>query len=184
MAKKIKGKDWYTILAPKIFQEKVVGETPADDAKKVIGRTVDMPMVLLTNDMSKYYLKAKLKVVRVDGLKAYTELAGLECLRDYIARVIRHRVTRIDTVQRLETKDGKKVAVKTVVVTSRRVTRGVEKGIKKFVEDVIATTVKESSLDELVTKILKDSLKQKIMKEGSKIYPLKFFDVRKLEVKV
>jgi len=184
MAKKIKGKDWYVLIAPKIFQEKVLGETPSDDPKKIISRTVEIPLVLLTNDMSKYYFKVKMKVVRVDGLKAYTEFAGLECLRDHIARVIRHRVTRIDTVQRLETKDGKKIAVKTVIVTNRRVTKGVEKDIKKFVEDLIAATVKESSLDEFVTKILKDSIKQRVLKEGSKIYPLKFFEVRKLEVKI
>ena len=55
MAKKIKGKDWYTIIAPKIFQEKVLGETPGDDVKKVINRSVEVPLVLLTNDMSKYY---------------------------------------------------------------------------------------------------------------------------------
>jgi small subunit ribosomal protein S3Ae len=184
MAKKIKGKDWYVLMAPKMFQEKVLGETPADDAKKVMGRVVEIPLILLTNDMSKYYLKAKMKVVKVDGSKAYTELAGLECLRDYIARVIRHRVTRIDTVQRLETKEGKKVSVKTVVVTNRRVTKGIERDIKKFVEDTIAAVAKESNLDEFVIKILKDSIKQKILKEGSKIYPLKFFEVRKLEVKV
>lgn len=184
MAKKIKGKDWFTIIAPKIFQEKVLGETPGDDVKKVIGRTVEAPLVMITNDMSKYYLKAKMKIVRIDDLKAYTELAGLECLRDYIARMIRHRVTRIDTVQRLETKDGKKVAVKSIIVTNKRVTRGVEKDIKKYVEDVIAKTVTESTLDDFVTKILKDNIKQKVMKEGSKIYPLRFFEIRKLEIKV
>jgi len=184
MAKKIKGKDWFTILAPKIFQENPLGETPGDDVKKVVGRTVEAPLVMITNDMSKYYLKAKMKIVRVDGLKAYTELAGLECLRDYIARMIRHRVTRIDTVQRLETKDGRKVAVKSIIVTNKRVTRGVEKELRKFVEDIIAKSVKESTIDEFVSKILKDSIKQKILKEGSKIYPLRFFEIRKLEIKV
>jgi ribosomal protein S3AE len=184
MAKKIKGKDWYTIIAPKFFQEKVLGETPGDDVKKVIGRTVEVPLVLLTNDMGKYYLKAKMKIIKIEGSKAFTELAGLECLRDHISRMIRHRVTRIDIVQRLETKDGKKIAVKSIVVTNRRVTRGLEKDIKKFVEEVIASSVKESSLDEFVTKILKDIIKQKVLKEGSKIYPLRFFEIRKLEVKV
>ncbi|MFH8080323.1 MAG: hypothetical protein QXO84_00355 [Candidatus Aenigmatarchaeota archaeon] len=184
MAKKIKGKDWFTIFAPKIFQEKIIGETMADDAKKVINRMVELPVVLITNDMSKYYMKAKMKIKRVEGQNAYAELAGLECMRDYIARMIRHRVTRIDTVQKLETKDGKQIVVKCVIVTSRKVTAGVEKKIRKYVEDVITKNVSESTLDDFVTKILKDVIKQKILKEGSKIYPLKFFEVRKLEVKI
>ncbi|MEM5799667.1 MAG: hypothetical protein QXZ43_03305 [Candidatus Aenigmatarchaeota archaeon] len=184
MVKKIKGKDWFTIIAPKMFQEKILGETPGDDVKKVIGRIIEVPLVMITNDMSKYYLKAKMKIVKIDGLKAYTDLAGLECLRDHIARMIRYRITRIDTVQRLETKDGKKVAVKSVIVTNRRVTRGIEKEIKKYVEDIIAKTVSENTLDDFLTKVLKDSIKQKIMKEGSKIYPLRFFEIRKLEIKI
>ncbi|MCX8179645.1 MAG: hypothetical protein N3E38_02860 [Candidatus Aenigmarchaeota archaeon] len=184
MARKIKGKDWYNILAPKIFEEKVLGETPADDVKKVINRTLEVPLVLLTNDMGKYYVKAKMKIVKVENQNAYTELFGLECMRDYMARMIRHRVTRIDTVQKLETKDGKKIVIKSIIVTNKRVTAGVESKIKKFVEEFIAKTVSENTLDEIVTKILKDVIKQKILKDGSKIYPLKFFEIRKLEVKI
>lgn len=184
MAKKIKGKDWFTIFAPKLFQEKVLGETPGDDTKKVLGRTIQVPLVMITNDMSKYYLKTKLKITKIEGLKAYTEVAGLECLRDYIARMIRHRVTRIDTVQKLETKDGKKIVVKSIIVTNRRVTRGIEKEIRKYVEGVLSKNVSESTLDDFLMKILKDTIKQKIMKECSKIYPLRFFEIRKLEIKV
>ncbi|MFN6991703.1 MAG: hypothetical protein ACK4MM_03155 [Fervidobacterium sp.] len=183
MAKKIKGKDWFTIIAPKIFNEKVLGETPADDTKKLISRTIEVPYITLTNDMSKFYIKVKFRITKVDNNKAYTEVAGMECLRDYLARMIRHGINRIDTIQRLKTQDGRNVAIKCITVTNKRVTKGIEKKISDFVKKVIEKSVTESKLDDFLSKIFSDSLKNKILKEGSKIYPLRNFDVRRLEVR-
>ncbi len=183
MAKKIRGKDWFTIIAPKIFNEKTLGETPADETKKLISRVVEVPYITLTNDMSKFYIKVKFRIVNVEGNKAYTEVAGIECLRDYIARMIRHGINRIDTVQPLTTQDGKNVVVKCIIITNKRVTKGIEKKISIFVKDVIEKSVTENKLDDFLSKIFNDTLKNKILKEGSKIYPLRNFDIRKLEVR-
>ena len=184
MAKKIKGKTWFTVVAPKFFEEKSLGETPADEAKKVMFRVVEAPLINLTNDMSKFYIKMKFRVIKVEDTKAYTEFAGLECLRDYISRMIRRGIERIDTRQVLETKDGRKIIVKTITITNRRVTRGVGKTIRKFVEEKIEKYVKSNKLDGFLESILNDSLKNEIMKEGSKIYPLRDFIVRKVEVPI
>ncbi|MBU5689672.1 MAG: hypothetical protein QXM68_00880 [Candidatus Aenigmatarchaeota archaeon] len=182
MAKKIKGKDWYTVIAPKFFEEKVLGDTPGDDVNKVIGRKVTVPLVFVSKDMSKYYLKVRFKITKIDGTKALTEFDGLECLRDYIARMVRHRVTRIDIVQKLKTKDEKNVVVKSMIITNKRVTRGIEKSLREFVQQVIEKVTNENTLESLLSKILNDSIKQKIMKEGSKIYPLRAFEIRKMEI--
>lgn len=183
MAKKIKGKDWFTIIAPKIFNEKVLGETPADDTKKLIARTIEVPYITLTNDMGKFYIKVKFRITKIEGSKAYTEISGVECLRDYIARMIRHGINRIDTVQKLKTQDGRNVVVKCLTITNKRVTKGVEKKISSFVKEVIEKIITESKLDDFLTKIFNDSLKNKILRDGSKIYPLRNFDIRKLEIR-
>ena len=182
MAKKIKGKDWYTIVAPRIFEEKVLGDTPADDLNKLIGRTVSTPFVFVSKDMSKYYIKVKFKITKVDGTKAFTEFHGLECLRDYISRLVRHRITRIDIVQKLKTKDEKKVIIKSLIITNRKVTIGVEKSIRSFVEKTLDKIVSENTLDSLLTKIFNDNIKQKIIKEGGKIYPIRAFEIRRMDV--
>ncbi|MCX8178550.1 MAG: hypothetical protein N3D75_01830 [Candidatus Aenigmarchaeota archaeon] len=182
MAKKIKGKDWYTVVAPKFFEEKVLGDTPADDVNKVLGRTISTPLVFVSKDMSKYYIKVKFKITKVEGNKAYTEFHGMECLRDYISRLVRHRITRIDIVQKLKTKDDKRIAIKILIITNRKVTRGVEKNIRTFVEQTLEKLTSENNLDSLLAKILNDSIKQKIMKEGGKIYPIRAFEIRRMDV--
>ncbi len=184
MTKKIKGKDWYTIVAPKIFDNKVLGETPVDDVKKLKWRKVSIPLVILVNDTNKYYLKIQFRVVEINGKTANTDFAGLECLRDYITRMVRHDTDRLDTVQELMTKDGKKVVVKTISVTNKKVTKSLEKELTLFIRNLVEKTVNENSLDDFLTKVLDDSLRNKVIKTGSKIYPVRNFEIRKIEVPV
>lgn len=184
MSKKIKGKEWYTVVSPKIFDNKVLGETPVDDVKKLKWRKISVPLISLTNDMSKYYFKIQFRVNDVNGKVANTEFAGLECLRDYITRMIRHGVSRIDTVQSLTTKDGKKIVVKTISATNKKVTKGLAKEFIAFIKEMVEKTVSKSELDDFLVKIIDSSFRNNVMKDGSKIYPLRNFEIRKIEVPV
>ena len=48
--KKKKQKIWYSLIAPSMFGKKKIGETPADDPEKVLGRTVEVSLQELTGD--------------------------------------------------------------------------------------------------------------------------------------
>jgi len=182
MAKKLKGKEWFTLLAPKMFKEKVIGETPTGDSKTLLGRKLDVHMINLIDDLSKYYIKLYFKVDKIEGDKAYTVFDGLECLRDYISRMIRYGITRIDTNQTLKTKDGKSLRVKGIIIVSKKIKKNVEITLKSFVEEKIKKTVEENELDELLERLINDTLKNSIIKEGSKIYPMRAFEIRKVDV--
>jgi small subunit ribosomal protein S3Ae len=181
MAKKIKGKEWYTLIAPKIFKEKIIGETLTNEPKSLIGRTTRVNLMNLTDDFSKYYIKMYLKVVDVKEKNAYTEFAGLECMRDYISRWIRYGIKRIDTIQDLMTKDEKKVRVKTIIITSKKIKKSVAEALKKFVEDKLKKEVSSSTMDELIEKMISDTIKKSVIEEGKKIYPIRAFEIRKVE---
>ncbi len=182
MVTKIKGKEWYTIVAPKLFDNKVLGETPVDDPKKLKWRKIETSAINVTNDMNKYYFKIQFRINEVDGKQAKTVFSGLECLRDYISRMIRYGIERIDTVQNLVTKDNKKIIVKTIIITNKRVKKGIEVDLTKFVLETIKKTVEGNDLDDFLIKILDDSLKKYIIKNGSKIYPIRNFEIRKIEM--
>jgi len=181
MPKKLKGKEWYVLIAPKMFKEKVIGETPVGDPKTLIGRRIDVHLIKLIDDLSKYYIKFYFKVKDVKENKAYTEFAGFECLRDYISRLIRYGIKRMDIIQDLTTKDGVKMRVKTIVITRKKMKKSVEIDLKEFVEDKIKKEVESIKLDEFIEKTINDTLKNSVMKEGSKIYPIRTFEIRKVE---
>ena len=181
MAKKLKGKEWYVLKAPKLFKEKEIGETPVGDPKTLIGRKIDVHLISLIDDLSKYYIKFYLKVKEVKGDKAYTEFAGFECLRDYISRMIRYGIKKIDTIQDLTTSDKIKLRVKTITLTSKKMKKNVEIELKRFVEKKMKKNVETNTMNEFIEKTINDTFKDSIINEGSKLYPIRTFEIRKVE---
>ena len=135
MGKKLRGKEWYTIISPKIFGEKPIGETPVGDPETIKGRVISLSLINITNDPSKYYFKFSFKIKDLKNNKALTEFWGFECLRDYISRMIRHGILRIDNVVDLVTKDGKKMRVKTITLMSKKAKKEIELAIRKFIDE-------------------------------------------------
>jgi len=182
MAKKAKDKKWFTIVAPKIFGEKELARTVTNNPSSLTNRKINVNLMELTNDFSKYYMKFIFKIKRLEGDKAFTDFDGSECLRDYISRMILRRVRRVDTVQDLITKDGKKIRVKGLAIISRRIKSTIEKSIRNTLKDMIKTEVENSTLDEFIKNIITDEIKHKILREGRKVYPIRNFEIRKTEV--
>lgn len=182
MIKKAKEKEWFTIVLPKIFGEKEIEETPSQDVNNVVGRTFEVNLMELTNDMSKYYIKFMFKVKNVEGKKAFAEFIGSECLRDYISRMVLKKSRRIDTIQNLKTKDGKMIRVKGLAIASRKMKSSIEKSVRNKISELIKNEVENSTLYEFVEKIISGDIKSKILKEGRKIYPIRNFEIRKTEV--
>ena len=181
MAKKLKGKEWYTLIAPKIFGEKVLGETPVGDPKSINNRVISASITTLMNDPSKYYFKLNFKVDEVKEKNAYMKFWGLEILRDYISRMIRHGVLRIDNSVVVTTRDDVKLRVKTITLTNRKAKKKIEILLRKFIKEKINKGVSKYTLDDFIKKILDDSFKRSVISEGSKIYPVYNFEVRKIE---
>ena len=182
MAVKLKGKQWFTILAPKYFDEKEIGKTISSIPDALIGKTVNVSAVDLTNDINKYYLKLKFKINSVDSDKAFTQFYGSECLQDYISRMVLHRIRRIDSIQDLTTTDKIKIRVKGLTIVSKKVKSSIAVKIREFVSELIKKQVEESTLEEFLQKMLSNELKNKILREGRTIYPIRNFEVRKTEI--
>lgn len=182
MAVKQKGKQWFTILAPEIFNKKEIGETTSNTPETLIGRSLNLNAVELTNDINKYYIKLKFKITSVDGDKAFTQFCGSECLQDYISRMVLHRIRRIDSIQDLKTVDNIKIRVKCLTIVSKKVKSSITVKIREFVSSIIKEEVQESTLDEFIQKLLSNEIKTKIIKGGRTIYPIRNFEIRKTEV--
>lgn len=182
MPKKLKGKEWYNLIAPKMFGEKNIGETPTGEPKSLIGRVIEVYLINLIDDLSKYYIKLYFKVIDLKEKNAYTEFAGLECLRDYISRFIRYGIKKIDTVQDLTTEDKKKIRVKTIIITSKKIKKNVVTSLKKFIEEKLKKEVESNKLDKFVEETINDNIKKLVIDEGEKIYPIRAFEVRKIEM--
>lgn len=183
MASKIKGKQWITIISPKIFGEKEIGQTLVTTPENLVGKNVVLSAVEVIGDFNKYYLKFRFKVKSVLAGKAYTEFNGSECLQDYISRMVLRRVRRIDSVQDIVTKDNIKVRVKGLTIVSKRVKSSLESKIREYVSELIKSMVESYTSEKLIEKFISNEIKNAIIKEGRKLYPIRNFEIRKIEVR-
>ncbi len=180
--KKAKAKEWFTIIAPPMFEEREIGKTMTSDPNTLIGRRITTSMMELSTDVSKYYIKFFFRISKINGNKAIADFDGSECLRDYISRMVLRRVRRIDTVQDLKTKDGIGIRVKGLAVISKKMKTSISKVMRSEIKEMIKDEVEKSTLEELVQNIISDEIKNKIFQSARKIYPVRNFEIRKTEI--
>jgi len=182
MPKSKKVKVWLKLITPEFLGRKEVGEIPANEPEVAKGRRVILSAIDVLGDFNKYYLKFIFKIGEVDNQNAYLFFDGLECTRDYIARMIRRKVDRTDLIVDKVTKDNIKLRIKTITVT-RRVPRSIKTKIRKMIDEFLSKEISNLTMDEFILKIVSEDLKNSIIKEISKVYPIRHFEFRKIEVK-
>ena len=179
-AKKVK-KEWYTLTLPEIFGAKELALVPASNPQQLLGRRIVLSALDVLEDPGKYYLKIFFKIKEVENHRAKLEFEGLECLRDYISRIVVRRTTRVDVDQNIQTKNGKRFRILSLAVLPSRPSKKVRGEIRKKIVELLKVCEK-FSLDEFVTQlVLKNGLKNKIAKELSKIHPLRKFEIQKVK---
>ncbi|MEM5815082.1 MAG: 30S ribosomal protein S3ae [Candidatus Aenigmatarchaeota archaeon] len=182
MVKIKKQKIWLKIIAPKFLGGKDLGEIPANEPENCIGRRIILSAIDVLEDFNKYYLKFAFKVGKVEGGNAYLYFDGLECTRDYISRMVRRRVDRIDHVFDKTTKDGIKLRIKTIVVT-RRIPRKIRTKIRKVIHELVSKNMENLTMEEFLLKVISGDLKKILEENIKKIYPPRFIEFRKIEIR-
>lgn len=178
---KWKGKEWYPIVSPKEFNSMVIGETPSLDQKLLMGRVIETSLMDLTGESGKYYIKLFFKISEIDGNRAVTKYFGHECTRDYIARIVQVRTTRIDTNDIINLKDAK-MRIKSIAVCNRNVSIKVEKDVRAAVRGMIIEGIKGMSSEDFIKGLISGKLQAAIRKDLNKIYPIRYFEFRKTEL--
>ena len=177
-----KEKSWYTIKTPVNFEDKEIGETPAKDPELLIGRSVEVTMRELLGDFSKQYLKLRFEIDNVAGTVANTKFTGHKTTTDYVRSMIRRGTSRIDASAIVNTKDGRKVKLQVLAVTSRRAKTSQQRFMRKNIEDFLYESASDKTFDDLVKVMVNGKLASEIYHNAKKIYPLKRVEIIKSKV--
>ena len=179
---KWRAKQWYTIHAPELFDNKEIPSTPADDPSKIQGRVVEVTMQELTGDFSKSYIKLKFRVSRVAGFDAYTTFIGHEFTSDYIRRLTRRRRTKVDGVFDVTTKDGYRIRVKPMAIAEHRIQSSQKAAIRQQMSDVVMSLAKGQRMGEFIGAMIQGDVSRDIFRACKHIYRLKRIDIRRSQV--
>lgn len=180
--KKSRAKEWYAIVAPKLFDSRELGMAMVTEPEQLVGRKINISLLELMNNFNKFYMKFVFKIVKVEGTSAYAEFIGSEVLRDYISRMVLKRVRRVDTVQILETSDKRKITVKGLGIVSKKVKSSIEKIIRSHIKETLKKEIAAKSFDDFIISLTTDELKNYVLHEARKIYPIRNFEIRMTKV--
>lgn len=179
---KWKAKEWYSIHAPRMFNEAEIGETPSADPEYVIGRTVEVTVQDLTGDFSKMHIKLRFKVTSVDGHDAKTEFIGHDLTSDYVRRLTRRKKTKTDHVVDVVTKDGFSYRIKTMAIADKRIQSSQEDAMRRVIGETLVQMGQEQTLSQLVKAIVSGDLAKDLARACRIVIPIKRIEIRKTEV--
>lgn len=183
MAKKsVIRKDWYEVIAPETFNEKKVGETPADEEEKVIGRQVRIGVKDVMPSSNKYYMNLFFKIDEINSERAVTKLVGHRCSKEYLSRLIRRRTKKLEYVKKIETFEEEKVKIGVIAITLKKPNTSALESIRKKIDQVIDEKVKDLSYSELIKSILENKIQKETNNKVKKIYPLRSIEFKKSEL--
>ncbi len=175
-----KKKQWFSIISPKAFGSKVIGETLADDSKKLIGRTIIVNAKELTGDYKKSHINITLAVSDVVDGVAHTSIKGYIVSRPYIQRFLHRGMSVIELINDFKTSDDKSVRVRCMATANNHINSTLKKSIRKLMIEELGKLVNSSSLDNLVFLSTTNKIQKTINNKVKKLYPLRFVEIKKI----
>ena len=188
MAKRVRAVDpwklkkWYSVISPRIWDEKEVGSTAASDEKLLYGRVLRVPASLLTGSIGHAQYFLNFRIVQVVGSEARTIFEGYELDNAFIKRLTRRHSSKIEVVFDVKTRDDHVLHVKAITWTAVHVSRNQATAIRKIMQEMIEERAKKFGADELMKEFIIGDFTQKIAAEASKIAPVRRTEVAKVRV--
>ncbi|HLD00798.1 MAG TPA: hypothetical protein VJC39_03575 [Candidatus Nanoarchaeia archaeon] len=179
---KTKKKVWYRIISPQLFGNKELGESYLSSPESAVGRTLKLNLRDLTGNIKDQNIYVSFKIVKVDGTTLRTETTGYELTPTFVKRLVRKNTTRLDEYSVFETKNGKKVIVKPIIITNNRTQRSVRTELRKKFLELLREEISKSDFDALVSNLVSYKVQSVIKKKLSKIFPVREATVRVLAI--
>ncbi len=178
---KTRKKRWFQISAPKLFDETMLGEIPAYEPEELIGKSLAVNMMFLTNDPKKQSFRMSFRIVGVDESKTITEISEYVMLPSQVRRLVRRGKTRMDESVVLETKDGVRARFKPLALTRGVTTSSVVKSLRKKLLASFSKMVQSAPFEDVVRDIITGKLQSSIRAEMSKIHPMVIIEIRAIK---
>ncbi len=175
-------KKWFSVYAPKAFNDALLGEVPAKDEKSAIGRKIKIGLNVLTNNPQNSYTNLFFKITDIQGDKAQTSLVRMEILFSYMRTMVRRYRSVSLAVVKGTTKDGKAVVLKPIVVTAQRNTNTRVSGIRKEMTAQLSAYITENDSDAIVRSIIEGKLQHELFAKLRHIAPLGKVEIKRLDI--
>ena len=180
-ADKWKKKKWFSLIAPRLFQERVIGETPAYDPESVMKRTVSVSLMTLTSNIKRQNVNIVFEVEKVQGDHAFTRVKTVELVPASIKRKVGRGHDRLDDSFVCVTKDGVKVRIKPLIVANSKSSNILKASMRKLIVNGTKRTVATITYEMLINDIVNIKLQKALKNVLHKMTPVRSVDIRLMQ---
>ncbi len=174
-------KDWYTIIAPDMFDRAKIGETLSDDPQKLMGRVVEVTAQDLTGDFTKIHIKLHFRVDEIREKEAHTSFLKQDLTSDYIRRMARRKRTRIEETFIVTTRDKVELRIRPVAITEQRIQTSNQTSLRKALGAELKKIASESPLQEFLQNLISGQLAKRLVHSCKHINIINRIEIRKTE---
>jgi small subunit ribosomal protein S3Ae len=164
---KWKKKQWFTILASKIFDKKPLGETPSEKATHLTGRTLNYNLANITGQRNRRDTTVYFKYKDVQGTNINTTVSKFDVSKGTLMRMVRRNNSKVTLVKKIPVDCGE-ARITTNVVTSRKATGAQKTGIRKIIDEEV-NKFKGKDFENIVKELLMGKFASDLNKKASKI---------------
>ncbi len=179
---KIKKKAWHKIISPKIFGNKDVGESYLQSPEKAIGRKLVSNLKDLTGNIKDQNVMVGMQINKVDGSTLRTIVTSYQLTPAYVKRAVKKNVTKVEDYYVLKTKGGRKVVVKTLVVTINKVQHAVKTALRKEFQAYLQSELEKTDFATFISMLVNRRLQSEAKRRLKKIFPSKEVSVRMIKL--
>ena len=169
------------ILAPEYFENRDIGYLLTTRPESLVNRTLEVPLITLTEFPLHNYILCRLKIVDVVDETAYTIYYGHRYFREYIQALFMKGTSYIDIFRDVTVDEGIKYRIQAAVYTRRRVSTSRKRAIRRRVFKVLDKYNGSENV-----KFLKATLYGVIDAEigavARKISPIRWVGIQKMKV--
>jgi len=122
------------------------------------------------------------KILEIKDDRVIAEPLGIRLYESYIRRFVRRGATKIDDSFVCVTADKRKLRIKPVMITRKKVKGSVHAALIREARDFIEKSFAEEKMNDLFLETLRGDMQRKLSKKLKKTYPLSFCEIRELLV--
>lgn len=178
---KKKRKKWHAILASNEFNNIQIGETLASEASELVGRTVDINLMVLTNDPKKQSYSVLFIVRSVNNENGVSDLIKYHMSTSHVRRLVRKGIKKVEDSFVVQTKDNVKYQIKPFVILRFKTQKSVATSIRKTAREHLTNLFKDMESKDIFLSVIANKVQMDLKSILRKIYPVNICEIRILE---
>lgn len=175
-------KVWVPVKAPPSFNQADLPKILAKSPEEVLNRRITVSLSDLTGDIRQVQVFLKFKIIDVSGGVAKTRFDQLELAREYVRGMVRRGTTKIEIITDVETKDGARLRVFTMVISKGKVHRSKRTAVRKVGSQILQEKASKSTFEEFTQEIVLGKASAEIFSAARKIVSVNALEIRKVKV--